>query len=169
MPAKRGPKPTPTHLRLTRGNPQNRPLPEGEPQPPPGVPDRPYWLTNPVACECWAEITATLCRMGLTTKADAQVLARYCVMFAHWRQAQEFIDKNGPVYTIKDSEGRAKYVQQWPQVNIATRLADQMLRIETEYGLTPSSRTQINVPKAIEPMSDLGRFVSQKPSTGSAG
>lgn len=40
----RGRRPTPTHLRIIRGNPQHRPLPTGEPKAPKAAIEMPPWL-----------------------------------------------------------------------------------------------------------------------------
>jgi hypothetical protein len=44
-----GPRPTPTHLQLLRGNPSKRPLNKGEPVPdiPAAVPEPPAFLCRP--------------------------------------------------------------------------------------------------------------------------
>jgi P27 family predicted phage terminase small subunit len=130
-----------------------------EPQPPEGKPQIPTWLTDEIAVECWHRTFRLLDRMGLATKADAAIIARYCSIHARWRRVQEFLQTNGEVYTIKDEKGQPKYVQQWPQVNIAAKLADQLLRIELEYGLTPSARTRIAVAPTLSPQSPLEGFL----------
>ena len=56
---------------------------------------------------------------------------------------------------LKDESGRVKYMQQWPQVAIANKLAQQLTRLEQEFGMTPSARSRIQVsnpePAAIDP------------------
>lgn len=134
-------------------------MPAGEPAPPDGKPIRPSWLTDEIAQECWRHTTRLLDAMGLATKAEAAILARYCTIYARWRRVQEFLQKNGEVYTIRDDAGQPKYVQQWPQVNIAAKLADQMLRVEQELGLTPSARTRITVAPTLPADSPLEGFL----------
>ena len=72
---KPGKRPLPTHLKLLRGNPGQRRLPD-EPQPEqlPDVPEPPPFITGYAADEWW--ITGTeLHRLGLLTKVDVPALA----------------------------------------------------------------------------------------------
>ena len=56
-------------------------------------------------------------------------------------------------------DGRIRYFQQWPQVAIASKLAQQLTRLEQEFGMTPSARTRIAVAgRAVDNTSDKSRF-----------
>ena len=83
--------------------------------------------------------------MRVLTKIDANAHARYCRTWSRWRKAEEFIEKNGEMYPLKDESGRIKYMQQWPQVAISHKLALQLTRLEQEFGMTPSARSRIKV------------------------
>ncbi len=65
-----------------------------------------------------------------------------------------------PRYPLKDEEGKIKYVAPWPQVSIANKLAQQLTRLEQEFGLTPSARARLQLsPAKKEPTAhDKGRF-----------
>ena len=67
MPA--GRRPTPSHLKVMKGNPGKRALPSNEPQPARGVPAAPRWLSK-AARKHWKEIAAKLDEMGVLSHAD---------------------------------------------------------------------------------------------------
>jgi P27 family predicted phage terminase small subunit len=96
----RGPRPTPTHLRLLRGNPGKRAIPEEpEPQVPAKCPEPPEHLVG-YACDEWYRIAPELHRLGLLTVADIGPLAAYCYAYGQWRSAAEILTKiadNDPV------------------------------------------------------------------------
>jgi hypothetical protein len=50
---------------------------------------------------------------------------------------------NFAVKILDDSDGKPKYVQQWPQVAIARNLLVILNRYHQEFGLTPASRSRI--------------------------
>ena len=156
----RGPQPTPTALKIMRGNPGHRPINKKEPKPRVGTPCCPSWLDTE-AKACWERTVPELEHMGVLTLIDADALAVYCDTWSRWKDAVLFLQKNGAVYTIKDEEGKAKCVQQWPQVSIARNLLAALNRWMREFGMTPSARTSI-VAKPPEE-GDLDDFVKSKP------
>jgi len=158
---RRGPAPTPTALKKLRGNPGRRPLNKHEPQPDPAVPECPDWIDD-IAKAHWRHIVPQLHAMGVLARIDQDALAAYCKAYARWRNAEEFIQHKGEVYTIKDDNGRVRYVQQWPQVSIAQQMYKTILRLQQEFGLTPSSRSRINV-SVVSPVEDEFEEFLRKP------
>ena len=95
----------------------------------------------------------------MLTRVDGNALARYCRLWSRWRKVEAFLDQHGEVYPLKDEGGRVKYLQQWPQVAIAGKLAHLLTRLEQEFGMTPSARTRIQVaPQPAEVSSAKSRF-----------
>ena len=85
----RGPPPTPTHLRLLRGNPSKRPIkPEPEPMRSEEVPEPPPFVVGYAADE-WRRIAPELHRMKLLSILDVMPLAAYCAAYQRWRTAEE--------------------------------------------------------------------------------
>ncbi len=144
---RRGPPPKPTALRILNGNAANRPLNEDEPQPAKDMPRCPSWLTAE-AKKVWARVAPELARMRVLTIADADALAAYCQVYARWRAAEEFIAKHGDAYPIRDEQGRVKCMAQFPQVSIAKSLLQLVRAYQQEFGMTPSSRTQVRTSDA---------------------
>jgi P27 family predicted phage terminase small subunit len=144
----RGQRPTPTHLKLLRGNPGKQRINTSEPQPEIAdeVPDPPPFISGYAADEWW--ITGTqLHRLGLLTKVDVAVLAAYCYAYGQWRKAAEALAKmeaNDPLMSgliIKTKYGDAAIN---PLVSIARKHAGDMVRYAAEFGLSPCARTRIS-------------------------
>jgi len=142
---RRGPPPTPTAVLKLRGSTLVTKQREArEVKAPSGRPACPRWLDKD-AKAAWKYIVPILEGMGVLTRADVNALSRYCRLWSRWRKAELFIDEHGEVYPLKDDVGHVKCVQQWPQVSIANKLAQQLTRLEQEFGLTPSARARLQL------------------------
>lgn len=135
----RGTKPTPTHLKLIRGNPGKRKINKREPKPKSGMPPAPSELDARGKKE-WARINKSLDGLGLLTSADAAVLALYCAAYSAWCAAQKEL-KAGHV--VKAGNGTPIPS---PWLVISNRSADQIVKFGAELGLTPSARSRLQVP-----------------------
>ena len=89
-----GPRPQPTKLKLLRGNPGQRKLPEREPVGTPGISDQPDWLEGEAALK-WPIVCEQLADLGVLTHVDADVLTVYCVTWAEWKEAHQTIMRAG--------------------------------------------------------------------------
>ncbi|CAE6855302.1 hypothetical protein R75461_07676 [Paraburkholderia nemoris] len=149
----RGRKPVPTALKLARGNPGKRPLPDAEPFP--GlevvIPD---WL-SPVARKHWPTIADPLRAAGLLTALDTTALGLYCEAFVRWQYANEQIVKLGPVVV-----GAAGYPVKSPFVTVANTAYEQLSRMLVEFGMTPSSRSRVTATKP-DATSPYAQFVKK--------
>lgn len=151
---KRGPSPEPTALKLLKGNPGRRPINRREPRPDPTTPTCPDWLDDTAKAK-WAELVPVLSASGLLTNLDGDALANYCRTWSRWRAAEEFITKHGEVTVVKNKDGTAKCFMQLPQVSIARNLLLILNRYQGEFGLSPSSRSRIEVTPKAGPKSDF--------------
>jgi P27 family predicted phage terminase small subunit len=136
-----GRKPTPTAILKLRGS-QHVKKRGREPAADGLTPECPDWL-NDLARACWERLVPMLLAMRVLSRIDQNALARYCTTWARWREAIDFIQKNGSVYTLKDDDGKAKCLMQFPHVGIANKLGLELGRLEAEFGLTPSARTRL--------------------------
>jgi P27 family predicted phage terminase small subunit len=148
----RGPRPTPSAILKARGS-WRGDATKGEPQPEAALPEPPGWLTAD-ARAVWQQVIEQLARMKVVTRADANALARYADAFVRWRKAADFLEQKGDIYTIKGEDGTVKCVMPFPQVSIYNKLAATLLKLEQEFGLTPSARSRIQVPIAPDASSD---------------
>jgi P27 family predicted phage terminase small subunit len=141
----RGRRPKPTRLKILTGNPGKRRLNENEPMPEAAIPDCPPEL-GPVARQEWDRLVAQLAPLRMMTHLDRAALASYCVAYALWVEAVEATQKYGAM--VKSPSG---YPVQSPYVSIANRQTEIMMRIATEFGFTPASRSRISTPSEAEP------------------
>lgn len=155
---KRGPKPTPKETLARRGSRhgQNRTSPVVTAT----APKAPDWLT-PVARACWQAITPDLEGMGVLAQIDENALARYCTLWARWRESEDSLARTGPTVELFDGEGNVRYVQQRPEVAIAATLSGQLTKIEAEFGMTPSSRSRIEVAPSATPQLAILDFIGR--------
>ena len=145
----RGGKPTPTPLRLLRGNPGQRALPKGEVQPrvPGTLPQPPKNVArSPHAKEEWERIAPELWRMNILTVADIKPLALYCLAYARWCEAEDAlygdVPEGSPPNLVIDGAMGGKVAN--PLVKIAASAGLNLMRYAIEFGFTPSSRTRIS-------------------------
>lgn len=150
---KRGPRPEPTILKIAKGNPGKRRLNQSEPKPAADAIQPPDWVTGK-SLEKWQEVVPKLLGMGVMTNADVDTIARYCTMYEQYVKYLEQVRRGLDVLVIRDDAGKVKYMQSTPAATMMTKLAASMLRIEQEFGLTPSARTGI-VAKPPQDNSDL--------------
>jgi len=141
----RGRRPKPTRLKVLTGNPGKRPLNQTEPRPAPVIPDCPTELGE-VAQREWNRLAGELASLKLLTNLDRAALAAYCGSYALWAEATKAIQKYGSM--IKSPSG---YPVQSPYLAIANRQAEIMMRIASEFGFTPASRSRIATPSKAEP------------------
>ena len=150
---KRGPAPQPSILKYIRGNPSKEALNSDEPTPelaPENLPP-PAWLEG-MALSKWEECVPVLSRMRVLTEADKEPLARYCTLWEQWKINYDRVKQIGGEITHleadptrNDGKLRIKYSQVAPWASQMTKLAVLLLRIEQEFGLTPSSRSQVTL------------------------
>jgi P27 family predicted phage terminase small subunit len=147
----RGRRPKPTRIKALTGNPGKRPLNIHEPRPEPALPACPRELSPSVQQE-WARLTAELSKLNLITNLDRGALATYCGAYAMWAEAMEQIQKYGTM--VKSPTG---FPIQSPYLAIVNRQAEIMMRIASEFGFTPASRSRITAPLADQlPLFDGG-------------
>jgi len=137
----RGRKPKATATKKLEGNPGKRKLNNREPKYGAELPRCPHHLSKAARVE-WRRLVRELGASGVLKVADRDALAAYCTAFARWAEAEAMIVKSGPVLK---SEGGGLY--QNPYLSIANRSIDQLIKIGSEFGLTPSSRTRLKVEK----------------------
>ena len=83
--------------------------------------------------------------LRIMTHLDRAALAAYCGAYGMWAEATEAIQKFGTM--VKSPSG---YPVQSPYVSIANRQAEIMMRIASEFGFTPASRSRISAPSPNE-------------------
>jgi P27 family predicted phage terminase small subunit len=146
-------------LKIAKGNPGKRPLNTNEPQPPSSNITPPSWVTDK-ALDKWHEVVPLLVSMGVMTDADIEAIARYCAMHEQYLKYLDQVRRGLDVLVMRDDAGRVKYMQSTPAATMMMKLAASMLRIEQEFGLTPSARSGIASSKSAN-ADDLERFLAR--------
>jgi P27 family predicted phage terminase small subunit len=157
----RGRKPKPTALKILYGNPGKRRLNENEPKPPLEIPDPPDHLDD-VAKKEWARITALLSQLGLISQLDMAGIASYCVSFSRWADAERRVMKHGIIVISPDK----KFPMKSPYLCVAESAMEAMRKMLGEFGLTPSSRARLQVPRTPDALDEFERFCSRRGTSG---
>jgi P27 family predicted phage terminase small subunit len=142
----RGRKPTPTALKILRGNPGRRPLNRREPAPARAVDLTPPPELAGVAADEWRRLAPKLQALGLLTEIDDRALVAYCVIWARWLEAETQLRAHGLV--LKGKRG-APFVS--PYVKIAQQSAQQLRGWIEQFGMTPSARARVKTDPGDKP------------------
>ena len=142
----RGRKPQPTAVKEISGAFKKTPHRRNasEPTPPPGSPDCPDYLCDLAKIEWWY-MCGVLDEMGLLSRADRAALEIYCQTFAQWREACQMVAKEGAVVQMQTTAG--SIAKRNPLDILRERTAATCSRLLAEFGLTPSSRSRVQVEK----------------------
>ena len=132
---KRGPKAKPTLLSLAGHN------AGGDPTAPPievaGDAD---------ALAVWHSTVANLRLIGVWSRADAGVVARYCCTVSLWRAALAEVRASGTTQTTKTG-----FSGPTPAALLLGKLSPQLLAMEVAMGLTPRARSKMQAKPQQEP------------------
>jgi P27 family predicted phage terminase small subunit len=150
-----GRKPLPTHIKLVKGTARPHRLNPNEPKPPLAVPEPPPHLEEREKAR-FTSMAEMLVRRGVMTELDAGALARYAVAWCRWVDAEAEIKKRGLV--VKTS---ADFVIQNPFLAVANKCMNQMAQIESEFGLTPSSRSRIRMEEPNDTIDPFEEFLKR--------
>lgn len=152
---RRGPAPTPTALRLLRGNPSEKAINHEEPQPPPVEPGSdlakcPKWLTGE-ARALWERVAPGAIVSGLLTVVDIPAFEALCQSYSRWRQFEKMTGKNLELAIAKGYR------------NGAVKERQLMMQFGARFGFDPSSRSNVKLPQQA-PESRVDRFRRAKTS-----
>jgi P27 family predicted phage terminase small subunit len=152
----RGPAPTPTALKLLRGNPGHRPINHDEPKPPVCLPDPPADMKGEALAE-WLNSGPMLERLGLITEIDVRAFETYCRAWGQYKEAEAEVGRLGEV--VKAPSG---YPIQNPYRAIANKALTRCERLWAKFGMTPADRSRVHVQKGqTAPQSKLGEYMKR--------
>ena len=117
-----------------------------EPMPKPGKPIRPRHLRGE-ARKAWDRLAELLSEMKVSTKADRDGMEQYACLYERWRITLKDVQTNGSVI-----DGRRN-----PADVAMMEYSRQLHKLLTEFGLTPSSRTRVQIEQETNSKSDLER------------
>lgn len=148
--------PTPTRLKVIRGNPGQRPLNEQEPDAPPADLTPPAGLDER-GLEVWTEMAPLLHRMGVFTQADRLLLTRYCLLQEQFSHVVKHVRENGMTQLTQTG-----YSQLTAEGALFKSLPAELLRIEQQFGMTPASRSTLKVSNAATEENPLASFITKR-------
>jgi P27 family predicted phage terminase small subunit len=145
-----GNRPVPTALKRLRGNPGKRPIKDSEPQydvvlaaPPKGL--------HPLAAELWRQMMPQLTASRVLTEGDLAAFQVMCEVGAKWKYAVEK-SWEGMLYcpagyAIDEAGNKVPKgpLRVNPYVRIADEAGRQFKAMLVEFGMTPASRTKVEV------------------------
>lgn len=135
----KGRKPKPTALKVVTGNPGRRALNKNEPKAPASHAIEPPPTLSAQARVHWDKAVELLESARVITAMDVTALALLCDAHARYQQANEALAKYGMV--VKSPSG---FPMQSPFLAMANKASEQMLKLLTEFGMTPSSRARVS-------------------------
>jgi P27 family predicted phage terminase small subunit len=141
-----GRRPTPSALKLVKGNPGKRPVNKREPRPAMEPPAKPSHL-SPFAGEAWDRVAPELHRLGLLTVVDGVALELLVCAYDDWRTAHDEVTDEGATYETETAQG-GRMVRTNPHVAIRADAWRRVKSILAEFGLTPASRAKIETAPA---------------------
>ena len=153
---KRGPAPAPTALKLVKGERKDR-INRREPKPRAGLPSPPEELDDAVRA-IWDYTIGEIEIMRTATPADRDALVAYCEAVVIHRRASAELAEVG--LTLEGAKGNTV---RNPLVQIQRDAAMTIKAFAAEFGLSPRSRSEFEVPEARDGASstrDPGRLLS---------
>lgn len=155
---KPGRKTTPTKLRVVRGNPSKRELAENEVEPEQiAEAAEPIIKLNKKEREKWDRITGNLQAVGLLTVMDMDMLGRYCKMLTRFDILSNYIQQHGTIGKRRNQFGEFEVSS--TQFNQWTKLNSELIRIELQFGFSPSARSGIIGPLKDDTKSEWEKFL----------
>ena len=132
----RGRKPKPTQLKVLEGNPGKRPIPKKKRHVPDGL--RVPSDLSPEAKKYWKQIVKNA-PLGLLRACDTHALKRYVIALCIYKKAVDDLEKSNSI--IRSKNGTPIHN---PHLGILNRQTDILLRLESEFGFTPSARARLD-------------------------
>lgn len=106
--------------------------------------DPPEWLTLAGAHQ-WRYMVEQLSATGVLSTIDLGVLALFCNEYAVYLQAETALREEGRTVKLYTQVATVKAVDTNAWHKIKSKALDNLIKMSTEYGLTPASRTSIGV------------------------
>lgn len=138
----RGPAPLPKHVLKLRGS-EEANYREELGTPPKNMPEPPEWM-RPAAKAMFSLVCVYSARMGTLAESDAEVIARYSIIWDRWQEAEKHLAKmeSGWVEVLApDGSLRFSRPSRWQSQS--NHCHEQLRQLETVLGLTPADRTRM--------------------------
>ncbi|WP_069649648.1 phage terminase small subunit P27 family [Caloranaerobacter ferrireducens] len=105
----------------------------------------PKWLSKEAKKE-FNRIAKELQEIGLLTNVDIDMLAAYCDAYTEYQKCTKIIEEEGLMVEYTNKAAETNKVPH-PLLTKKKQLFEQMKSIAGEFGLTPSARAKLAIPK----------------------
>jgi P27 family predicted phage terminase small subunit len=142
---KRGPRRTPTAVKVARGT--HRKDRDGDPslEPQPekiGAPAAPTGLGK-IGRAKWKQLAPRLSKLGLLTEQDLEALSLLCEAYDEKESCEKTLKKEGDYYLTASG-----LIRVHPAVTRLQRCIDRIRNLMASFGMTPSDRSSMKVQTA---------------------
>ena len=155
-----GRKPTPSVLKMLRGNPGRRPLNALEPEPDALSPACPPELTDDVARAEWTRAIVPAIRSGQITAADRMFAIAHCDLWATWRSQLAAAAQHAHVIAA----GPNRYPMPNPARVMSHKTLLLLAKVDSELGFSPTARARVTVAPRTQ-QSAVDQFRREKGQT----
>jgi len=157
-----GVKPKPLALHVVEGNLKKMAKPrrekhENSPQPSLELRGPPETFNDDQRA-IWARLQED-CAVGLLARSDYDILVSYVLLVAARDKAMKLFIETGCQVLVKSNDSNNRMLSN-PLMREIRRVLEQLRPLQVELGLTPMSRSRIQVAKAPEEEDELGRFLT---------
>lgn len=108
----------------------------------------------------WDALAPEMVRIGTLTLIDIPAFIRYIDLTLEYNEMQRQIAGRNYFFILRHEDGTPKYISVLPQVTIRDRAMVNLLKLEAQFGMTPSSRTRViailNGGEEADPSDPLG-------------
>lgn len=115
----------------------------------PEIPDPPAWLSEIGKGE-WQKVCLELYNKQMLHQIDLRLIESYCNAISLHIETEMMLREKGRIQIYKNEDGSIKHAQAVPFQKIANDALDRALKIATQFGFTPTSRSSISQPTLIQ-------------------
>ena len=108
----------------------------------------PTWLDK-IGKKEWIRVASELEELEILTNVDVAALGMYCDAYSKYQLATKKINEEGMFIEYTNKAGATNIIEH-PAVKAQVKYADLIKKLCSEFGLTPSSRARITLPKQEE-------------------
>lgn len=116
----------------------------------------PDWLPDEIKT-IFNEMALHFSDMRVLGSADGKALELLADAYFEYREARQFVYKNGSTYESITKDG-GKIVRAYPQVNIASDAFKRVRAMLIEFGATPAARSRVEALPETKELSPLQRL-----------
>ncbi len=150
---RKGRKPKPSALKIAAGNPGKRKINKRERPRGGGAPTCPSWMDGEAKAE-WRRVVPILIAQRVTSSVERASLAMYCMAWSRVKRAEKELLRDGLTY---EHDGIRK---KHPAASILHEAARELQSFASEFGLTASSRSNVETGFLLEkPEDEFSEFL----------